>query len=144
MTLGTECAVLLGVQQTVFWNHLKGIQDVFSKIILCCEPIHCSWRRLGVQLQKHIPHWSQNVRFFNNNGQTEPTRTHHLVHHNWLFQMLLWSDAVSLLRQQNYLFVLQPEKSTDNITNLYKAHLLNISRTACSLAPMYLLSSSGP
>lgn len=76
MILDIECALLLGVQKTVLWNHLKGIQDVFSKVILCCEPMHCSWRGLRVQLQKHILNWSQNVQFFNSDGQVEPTKIH--------------------------------------------------------------------
>lgn len=100
MTLGIECALLTTWStvnwSTVFWKHLKGIQDVFSKIFLWCEPMHCSWRELGVQLQKHITHWRQNGQFYNNNGQVEPAKIHpHLVQHNWLFQMLLWSDASS-------------------------------------------------
>lgn len=38
--------------------------------------MYCSWRELGVQLQKHIPHWSQNGQFFNNDGQVEPAKIH--------------------------------------------------------------------
>lgn len=71
MTLCTECSLLVGAHSTVSWNNLKGVQHACSKTVLWCEPTHCKWRELGVQLQNCTPDLSWNAQFLNNDSQVE-------------------------------------------------------------------------